>query len=304
MNGILYAATVLIWGSTWLAIAYQLGDAPVVVSVGWRFGLASIVLFALLIWRKSLPSLSMRNHKMAVLVALCLFSNNFLCFYMATQYLPSGLNAVVFSLAPILNALNLWMLEKRKPTPIFIQGALMGFVGVVLLFASQFLHAKMDWSILLGLSLSLIGTYFFSLGNMVSARAQNNNMPLLPTTAWAMGYGAIYLFAIALVMGESLMVSTSPIYLSALIYLAIVGSVIGFNTYLALVGRIGAGKAAYCTVLFPLVALSLSTVFEGYQWSPLSILGVFLVIGGNLRVFGLPEPVKRWVRSNANANSG
>ncbi|WP_407334320.1 DMT family transporter [Enterovibrio sp. 27052020O] len=294
MNAILYAVTVFIWGSTWLAIAYQIGDTPVAVSVGWRFGLASLALFFVLIARNALPKLTRENHKMAALLALCLFSNNFLCFYAATQYLPSGLNAVVFSLAPILNALNLWWLEKRRPTGTFVQGALMGFIGVVLLFGSQFLSADMDTTIFVGLGLSLVGTYFFSMGNMVSARAQKKSMPLLPTTAWAMGYGAIYLFTIALIMGDSLAISTTPLYVSALIYLAIIGSVVGFNTYLALVGRIGADKAAYCTVLFPLVALSLSTVFEGYEWTWMSILGVVLVIAGNLRVFGLPEPVKRW----------
>ncbi|MEZ8143798.1 hypothetical protein A1OO_17065 [Enterovibrio norvegicus FF-33] len=294
MNAILYAVTVFIWGSTWLAIAYQIGDTPVVVSVGWRFGLASLALFFILIARNALPKLTRENHKMAALLALCLFSNNFLCFYAATQYLPSGLNAVVFSLAPILNALNLWWLDKRRPTGTFVQGALMGFTGVVFLFGSQFLNADMDITIFLGLGLSLVGTYFFSMGNLVSARAQKKNMPLLPTTAWAMGYGAIYLFAIALFMGHSFAISTTPLYVSALVYLAIIGSVVGFNTYLALVGRIGAAKAAYCTVLFPLVALSLSTVFEGYEWTWMSALGVMLVIAGNLRVFGVPEPVKRW----------
>ncbi|MEZ8146949.1 DMT family transporter [Enterovibrio norvegicus] len=303
MNGILYAATVFIWGSTWLAIAYQIGDTSVVVSVGWRFGLASLALFAVLMFRNALPRLSAENHKMAALLALCLFSNNFLCFYAATQYLPSGLNAVVFSLAPILNAFNMWILEKRRPAGTFIQGALMGFTGVVLLFASQFLSAEMDTGILLGLALSLVGTYFFSMGNMVSAKAQQKEMPLLPTTAWAMGYGAIYLFVIALFMGVPLDVPTTPLYLSALVYLAIVGSVIGFNTYLALVGNIGAAKAAYCTVLFPLVALSLSTVFEGYEWTGLSALGVVLVLAGNLRVFGLPEPLKRSIKRWKRASS-
>lgn len=292
MTAVLYSATILIWGSTWLAIAYQIGDTPVVVSVGWRFALASAVLFALLILRGALPRLSVKNHKMAALLALCLFSNNFLCFYAATQYLPSGLNAVVFSLAPILNAFNLWLLERRRPATSFIQGALMGFSGVVLLFASQFLSAEMDLTILLGLGLSLLGTYFFSMGNMVSARAQKQNMPLLPTTAWAMGYGAVYLFVIALVMRLPLSINSDPLYLSALGYLAVVGSVIGFNTYLALVGRIGAAKAAYCTVLFPLVALSLSTLFEGYQWTWLSVTGVILVLTGNIRVFGLPSLFK------------
>lgn len=297
MNTILYASTVLIWGSTWLAIAYQLGDTPVIVSVAWRFALASIVLFAVLIFRNALPRLSVNNHKVAALLALCLFSNNFLCFYSATEYLPSGLNAVVFSLAPILNAFNLWVLDKRRPSSIFLQGALMGFVGVVLLFTSQFMSAEMDWNILHGLMLSLLGTYFFSMGNMVSARAQSKGMPLLPTTAWAMAYGSIYLIIIALVSGIALSVTMTPMYLSALVYLAVIGSVIGFNTYLALVGRIGASKAAYCTVLFPLVALSLSTLFEGYEWTWLSALGVILVLTGNLRVFGTPALLRGWYRT-------
>ncbi|MGF1769782.1 DMT family transporter [Enterovibrio makurazakiensis] len=296
MNALLYAVTVFIWGSTWLAIAYQIGDTPVVVSVGWRFGLASITLFIILIARNALPKLTAENHKMAALLALCLFSNNFLCFYFATQYIPSGLNAVVFSLAPILNALNLWWLEKKRPDATFIQGALMGFVGVLMLFGAQFIHSAMDMTILLGLAVTFIGTYFFSMGNLVSARAQKKGMPLLPTTAWAMGYGALYLFAIALLMGYSLAFTTTPLYVSALVYLAIIGSVVGFNTYLALIGRIGAAKAAYCTVLFPLIALSLSTVFEGYEWTWQSVIGVILVLSGNLRVFGLPEPVKRSVK--------
>ncbi|MGF1909760.1 EamA family transporter [Vibrio kasasachensis] len=294
MNTILYATTVFIWGSTWLAIAYQIGDTPVIVSVAWRFALASIALFAILLFRNGLPKLTAKNHKVAVLLALCLFSNNFLCFYYATQYLPSGLNAVVFSLAPILNALNLWILEKRRPSRVFLQGSLLGFSGVVLLFASQVMKTEMDWNILHGLMLSLLGTYLFSMGNMVSVRAQSEEMPLLPTTAWAMGYGSIYLVVIALVSGISLSVTASPMYLSALIYLAVIGSVVGFNTYLALVGRIGASKAAYCTVLFPLIALTLSTMFEGYEWTWLSVLGVIFVITGNVRVFGVPERVRFW----------
>ncbi|MCK6261743.1 EamA family transporter [Vibrio sp. ZSDE26] len=297
MNAVLYTVTVFIWGSTWLAIAFQLGDTPVVVSVGWRFAIASIVLLVLLRIRNALPQLSIENHKMAGLLALCLFSNNFLFFYAATEYLPSGLNAVVFSLAPIFNSINLWILEKRRPSSAFIQGALTGFIGVVLLFSSQFLSADMDITIFLGLGLSFMGTYFFSMGNIVSARAQKQEMPLLPTTAWSMGYGALYLLIIALVMDLPLAIPETPTYLSALIYLAIIGSVIGFNTYLALVGRIGAAKAAYCTVLFPLVALSLSTLFEGYEWTWLSAAGVILVFSGNMRVFGFHEPIVRWCRS-------
>ncbi|NLS14807.1 DMT family transporter [Vibrio sp. SM6] len=289
MNSVLYGVTVLIWGSTWLAIYFQLDQAPILISVAWRFALASAVLFGFLWAKRTVLKISFSNHQVSLLLGMCLFSNNFLCFYHATQYFPSGLNAVVFSLAPIFNAVNGWLFYRQGVSRRFWQGALLGFGGVLLLFASQWMGMAMDTNVLKGLLLSLLGTYLFSLGNMVSAYGQKQKMPLLPTTAWAMGYGALFLFGLALLLNIPMTLPANPQYLVALGYLAVVGSVVGFNTYLALVGRIGAPNAAYCTVLFPIVALTLSTWFENYQWHWLSAVGVGLVMVGNLRVFGWPK---------------
>ncbi|MCG7496517.1 EamA family transporter [Vibrio sp. Of7-15] len=287
MNITLYIVTVLIWGSTWLAIAFQLGDTAITVSIGYRFGLASLILFAFLLLRRTPVLLSLRNHSYAAILGLLLFCTNFICFYYATMYIPSGLIAVIFSLAPILNALNLWWLQSKRPEKSLVEGAIMGCAGILLLFLPQLFNDEQSQHLLLGIALAFAGTCCFSFGNIVSAKAQKSNMPLLPTTAWGMAYGSLYLFALSLFNGESLALPNSEQYLVALLYLALFGSVIGFNTYLLLVGRIGAEKAAYCTVLFPIIALVLSTIFEGYQWSLYGLIGVLLVIIGNLRVFGL-----------------
>lgn len=287
MNMILYAVTVLIWGSTWIAIAFQLGDTAITVSIAYRFGLASLILFAFLLLRRTPVALSLRNHSYAAVLGLLLFCTNFICFYYATMYIPSGLSAVIFSLAPILNALNMWWLYSKRPEKNLIEGALMGCGGILLLFLPQLLNSDQSQYLMLGIALAFAGTCCFSFGNLVSAKAQKSNMPLLPTTAWGMAYGSVCLFAMSLFNGESLALPHSELYLGSLFYLALFGSVIGFNTYLLLVGRIGADKAAYCTVLFPIIALILSTIYESYQWNIYGLIGVLLVILGNLRVFGL-----------------
>ena len=141
-----------------------------------------------------------------------------------------------------------------------------------------------------GIGLSLLGTYGFSLGNMISVRHQRRGLDILSTNAYAMGYGASAMLLLALLRGDAFTVDWSPTYIGSLLYLAIVGSIIGFAAYFALVGRIGAGAAAYATVLFPLIALGLSTVFEGYQWSGMAVIGLVLILFGNLVMFYRPRP--------------
>lgn len=287
MNLILYFSTVLIWGTTWLAIAFQIGDTPVTLSVSYRFGLAAAVLMLLLVLKGVSLKISKRNHLVALSLGGFLFSTNFICFYYATYYIPSGLNAVIFSLAPLLNAFNGWFFLRNTPDKRVIQGGIVGVFGVLLLFLPQILSTETNQLAILGLVLSLAGTYCFSCGNFISSKAQSLHMPLLPTTAWGMAYGSGFLLILTIAMGNEILLPMDKDYLLSLLYLAIFGSVIGFNTYLLLVGRIGPQKAAYCTVLFPIIALMLSTWFEGYEWQWPAVLGVVMVIMGNLRVFGI-----------------
>lgn len=287
MNLILYFSTVLIWGTTWLAIAFQIGDAPVTLSVSYRFGLAAVVLMLLLVLKGVSLKISKKNHLFALSLGGFLFSTNFICFYYATYYIPSGLNAVIFSLAPLLNAFNGWLFFRNTPDKRVIQGGIVGVIGVLLLFLPQILSTETNQLAIFGLVLSLAGTYCFSCGNFISSKAQSLHMPLLPTTAWGMAYGSGFLLILTVAMGNEILLPMDKDYLLSLLYLAIFGSVIGFNTYLLLVGRIGPQKAAYCTVLFPIIALMLSTWFEGYEWEWPAVLGVVMVIMGNLRVFGI-----------------
>lgn len=282
---LLYIITVLIWGTTWIAIKWQLGVVPAPVSIAYRFWVAAIVLFvSLLVAGKPIrpPRAAWR---FLVAQGIALFCCNFLCFYYASGYVASGLVAVVFSTAPLWNAINGRIFLKRKIQTQVLLGALLGLCGITLLFLPQMRGHWGSAGMLLGLALALLGTLCFSCGNMLSSHMQGMGLTPWMTNTWAMLIGASVLTIASLVLEMPLRLDPSAQYLEALLYLAIPGSVIGFTAYLMLVGRLGPERAAYCTVLFPVVALSISTIYEGYRWDLSSVVGLMLVLAGNLLAF-------------------
>lgn len=287
MNRMLYLLVVLIWGTTWIAIKLQLGTVPIPLSIAYRFGLAALVLFVILAVSGKLAPPRGKAALLVMAQGVCLFCVNFLCFYHASRYIPSGLVAVVFSTAPLWNALNGRVFLKRTIAPRVLLGAMTGFAGIVALFSPEWHLAGAPLAT--GLALALGGTLCFSAGNMLSGALQARGWQPLATNAWAMLAGTTLLVGGVALTGTPIIMEWSPTYLGALVYLAIPGSVIGFTAYLMLVGRMGAERAAYCTVLFPVVSLTISTWLEGYHWTPVAFAGLVLVMMGNVLVFRSPR---------------
>ncbi|WP_343577523.1 DMT family transporter [Pseudomonas sp.] len=290
MNLSLYLLTVLIWGTTWIAIKLQVGVVAIPLSIAYRFSLAALVLFTLLLVSRRLQPLGRRGQAICLAQGLCLFCVNFLCFYTASQWIPSGLIAVVFSTATLWNALNARIFFKQRIAPNVLGGGALGLVGLVLLFWPELSSHGAGRETYYGLGLALAGTLCFSAGNLLSSLQQKAGLRPLSTNAWGMLYGSLILLAICLVQGVPLTFDSSTQYVGSLLYLAIPGSVIGFTAYLTLVGRMGPERAAYCTVLFPVVALNVSAYAEGYQWTLPALAGLALVMAGNVLVFRKPKP--------------
>lgn len=293
MTAFLYGLTVLIWGTTWIAIKMQLGPVAIEASIIYRFTLAGLCLFAILLVGRRLQAIPWRQQPFILLQGLCLFCLNFLCFYTATQYIVSGLTAVIFSMATILNVLNSYIFHRRIPTASTVIGAILGVIGVVGLFWEGIAGKAMDTEMLLGLGLAVLGTYFFSLGNIVSARNTKQGISVASANAHAMIYGSVVMSVIALSQGVAFSFDPSLPYVGGLLFLAIPGSVIAFTTYLWVVGRLGPEKAAYMTVLFPVVALSISTIWEGYVWAPSAFVGLVAILIGNILVLTKAEHLAR-----------
>ncbi|HGH5396175.1 drug/metabolite transporter (DMT)-like permease [Raoultella planticola] len=289
MNAILYGLVVVIWGTTWIAIFLQQGPVSAPVSIFWRFAVASVTMLAILLATRRLRPLALRDHLFCVVQGCCVFCFNFWCFYTAAAHINTGLESVIFSMAVLFNAINGFIFFRQQPPARFWLAAALGLVGIITLFWDDLLSNGLNASLLWGIGLSALGTYGFSLGNMLSMRHQRRGLETLTTNSWAMLYGTLVMGAIALVRGDNFTPQWTLSYMGALLYLALFGSVIAFGVYFTLVGRIGAGKAAYSTLLFPLVALTISTFYEGYVWHSNAVIGLALILVGNLVMFARPE---------------
>jgi drug/metabolite transporter (DMT)-like permease len=283
-NTLLYVITVLIWGSTWLAITFQLGVVPPELSVAYRFFLASIILFAFSKLRGLKLRFTRQEQLFMALQGLMLFSLNYVMVYFAEVYVTSGLVSVLFSAVIVFNVFFGFFILRSPIRGRVLLGSLVGILGLALIFWPELVGLDLAGGRVLGLVLGLGSAVSASIGNIVSARNQRAGLPVIQTNAYGMLYGSIFTMAFALVRGVEFSFDMSAGYIGSLIYLALFGSVIAFSTYLTLLGRIGADRAAYVTVMFPLVALVLSAIFEGLQLNVWQFVGVALILLGNVIV--------------------
>lgn len=253
---------------------------PAPVSTTWRFALAAAAMF---VWaRASGENLihPLRRQRQFAALGVLLFSTNFILFYVASQYVVSGLLAVVFSLASIVN-LTIMTLRGERPNLSSWIGAMCGAAGIALLYSSEFDAGPQA---LTGLALCIGGTLCFCLGNQISQSLQQDQVPVLSTSAWGMTWGAVWSAILTRLFGYSFAFDTSFTYVASLVFLIFVSTLLAFWAYLNLIGRIGAARASYATVMFPIGALLLSTLVESWQWTGLAFIGLALALVGNILV--------------------
>ena len=284
VNLLLYATSVLTLGTSFLAIKWQLDVVSPIVSVSYRFAIASAILVAFCLIRGRSLRFRARDHGRFALQGVMVFSTSQSLVYFGTQFLTSGVVAVLFSTMTFMNILNGAAFFGLGLRPRVVAGTAIGFAGVTLVSWPEMAALSLTDAALLGLGLCLAGTYVASLGNMVAARNQSRGLPIVETIAFSMGYGALVAALYALALGHPFDFEPTARYAGALAYSAVVTAVIGFWAYLTLLGRIGPDRAAYTVILFPPVALLVSTWLESYVWTAAAALGIVLTLAGNVLV--------------------
>jgi len=280
----LYLTSVLIWGSTWLAITFQFGTVPPAVSVVYRFALAGLILLAWARMKGLRLRFSQSEHLWMALQGVLLFGINYLCVYLAEAEITSGLVAVAFSLLVVLNIIGARIFFGTPLNPSTTLGAALGIGGIVLVFLPELSRGTGRGNPTLGIAFALGGALTASLGNIVAYRNHGHGLPVIQMNAFGMLYGALCVALFALVTRQHYVFDWSPRYLLSLAYLAVFGSSLAFGAFLALLGRIGADRAGYVTVAIPIVALLLSALFEGLRWHMSLVLGILLCVAGNVAV--------------------
>jgi drug/metabolite transporter (DMT)-like permease len=287
-NVFLYIVTVVIWGTTWIAINYQLGSVAPEVSVFYRFALASVMLFSYCLLRRLPLAMSFRKHGQLLAFGMMLFGLNYFLLYNAQQHINSALTSIAFSTLMVMNIINARIWYKTQINNQVYLGAALGIIGIVTLFWPQITDVELGPQTLLGLGLCLLGTLSASTGNMISIKNQKDKMPVMQANAWGMLYGAIFMAVLALVQGKAFTFDSSWAYIGSLLYLSLFGSVIAFGCYLTLMTSIGAHKTSYTSIMFPAVAVMISTFVENFHWSWFTVIGFISILAGNLVVLARP----------------
>lgn len=281
---VLFLLASFIWGTTWLVIKFQLGVVAPEVSVAWRFALASLLLLGWSAARGIPLRFRARDHAAFALLGLLLFGLNYVLVYLAELHLTSGLVAVLFAFLVFWNLLGARLLFGTPAPRAVVLGAALGVAGVGLLFWPELASVRGDAGLGLGAAYAVAGTVVASAGNLWSQRVFARGTPVIPGTAFSMGYASLGVGAWCALRGLPFTFDARWPYVLSLLYLALFGSVVAFVAYLTLLQRIGAGRSGYTAAVIPVVAMLASTVFERYRWTPAAVAGLALVLAGTVLV--------------------
>lgn len=289
----LFGLAVLIWGTTWHAIVYQLAEASPEFGVALRFLLAGLLTLAWAAWRGERWRVSPREHALLAFQGVFMYSVSYLCVYHAEKHVPSGLVAVGYSISPLVNGVMSHLLWRTPLTRRFVAGGLLGVAGVALIFWPEFGalgSGALAVGVLQGLAFTLGAVLLSSVGSLASSRNKAVGLPFWPSLGWGMLYGAALSWAVVFALGQPVRLPTTPAWWGSLAYLAVAGSVIAFACYLALQQRLGPGQASMTGVATPVLALVVSGLFEGYRPDALAFVGVALAVAGNVLALGVGAP--------------
>jgi drug/metabolite transporter (DMT)-like permease len=270
-----------IWGSTWIVIRGQLGTVPPQWSVTYRFVVAAAAMTMVALLKGESLNIGRRGIAAAAFLGFTQFCVNFNAVYLAERHITSGVVATVFALLLIPATLMGWAFLGQRPTMRFVWSSLVAVAGIVLLFVHELHeHPAGSAQIVAGILLTLGGMLGAAIANVVQARPEIRRFPLFALLAWSMAAGALIDALLALVLTGAPRFDPRPSYWLGVLYLALAASVLTFSLYYPVVRRIGPAKAAYSSVIVPIIAMGFSTWLEDYRWTPLTVAGALLALGG------------------------
>ncbi len=280
----LFISTLIVWGPTWYIIKFQLGIVDPMTSVFYRFFLSSIIILVFCVLKKINLRFSLKEHLFIAALGVSLFNINYVLFYLSTVHLISGFVALCFSSILFMNVVNNIIFKGKFPKIITLVGGFIGTLGLLFIFYDEIINFEFSKGTSIGILLGVLATYFASIGNLISEYTSKIKLNVVAVTGYGMLYGSITLLIYLLVAGIELNFDFSYKYVFSLLYLAIFGSVFGFILYLSVIKNIGANDAAYIAIIMPLIALIISTIFEGLEWDLNLYIGAILVLFGNILI--------------------
>lgn len=286
----LFAVCVLVWGTTWYAITWQIADLAPEVGVPLRFALAGATLLAFAAWRGERLRFGAREHARFALQGAFMYGVSYVCVYHAEQHVVSGLVAVGYSASPLIVSLGARAAFGAPLSGRFLAGGLVGLLGVALIFWPEIARAPAGGGTALGALFTVGAVLLSAVGSLSASRNRHHGLPFWPALGFGMLWGALASALLALALGRGFALPGNAAWWLSLLYLALAGSVLTFACYLTLQDRLGPGPAGTIGVMTPLLALLVSLLFEGYRPEPLTFAGAALALAGNVAMLRPAKP--------------
>ncbi len=281
----------LIWGSTWIVIKDQISVVPPSWSVTYRFSLGGLAMLIVAAVRREPILLSAAGMRFAALLGVAQFVLNFNFVYRAELYVTSGLVAVVFALLLVPNAILARLFLGMKTTRTFIIGSTIAVAGIAILFVNEArTDASSNSKALTGIGFTLMGVLSASTANVMQASERARALPMTPMLGWSMLCGAAGDAVVAWVTSGPPVIEWRVGYFLGIGYLGVFASAIAFSLYFRTIRDIGPAKAAYSSVVIPMLAMGFSTVLEGYRWTLLAVAGSAVAFAGMCIAFSARKP--------------
>ena len=279
---ILITLPTLIWSSTWFVIKFQVGVVDPMVSVFYRYALAGFLMLSFCLVTRRKLRYSIKLHALFLLEGLCLFGLNYWLVYIAELHLTSGLIAVIFSLIVFFNIIfGKLLLKTRIRIPVLLAG-LLGMSGIGLIFKREIGAFSFSDQSFMAIILCFVSLLLASLGNIMAVKISKHDVKVIEANTFGMLYGALSMFLLTLITGKAFEFEMSLSYISSLFYLVVFGSIVAFACYIKTVIRIGPDRAAYALIMIPIISMLISSIFESYTWDNSSLLGICLIVLGNI----------------------
>jgi drug/metabolite transporter (DMT)-like permease len=276
-----FAIVTLLWGSTWFVIRGQLGEVPVSWSVCYRFLTAALTMFAVAFVTRTRLRISAREHGLLVLMGVSIFCLNFNFVYQAEAHVTSGIVAVVFALLLVYNAVAGWVFLGQPLSRPFLVGSGVAMAGIGLLFEHELRGStRSPHETAVGIGFVLLALVFASISNVMQSTQRMRAIPMPAMLAWGMTWGALANAIFAFATSGPPRVLLTPVYIGGVLYLGVLASALAFTLYFGMIRQIGPARGGYVNVLTPVLAMLLSTIFEGYVWSVEAAAGGLLVLAG------------------------
>ena len=286
----LFALCVLVWGTTWYAITWQIAELAPEFGVALRFALAGATILAFAAWRGERLRFGAREHARFALQGAFMYGVSYVCVYRAEQHVVSGLVAVGYSASPLIVSLGARVAFGAPLSGRFLAGGLVGLLGVALIFWPEIARAPAGGGTTLGALFTVGAVLLSAVGSLSASRNRHHGLPFWPALGLGMLWGALASTLLALALGRAFVLPGNAAWWLSLLYLALAGSVLTFACYLTLQDRLGPGPAGTIGVMTPLLALVVSLLFEGYRPEPLTFAGAALALAGNVAMLRPAKP--------------